>query len=240
MRPMRSFGRGGGGFGLPGLESMSSKLAVGLVAGSILYLLTRGGQGGLLLLLPDFVFSRFLLWQPFTYAFIETSPLGILFGGLIIWSIGGYLESTWGARRLLMASVGITAVAGFLTAALSYVLPVSGAYAGGNVMTTVLWVSYGLVIGRGQTNFWGIPLSGNAFAAIGAGFVLLMALTAGWASQVPDMLGLVLAFAYVHGASPRRLWLHLQHWRLQRQLRDRSKHLRVVQRDRPDRDQYLN
>ncbi|MFP2930419.1 DUF1751 domain-containing protein [Pyxidicoccus sp. 3LG] len=244
MRPMRSFGGRGGGGGLPGLETTASKLAVALVAGSVLYHLTKGGQGALLLLLPDLVFPRLFLWQPFTYAFIEASPFGIIFGAIITWSIGGYLESTWGGKRLLLVAVGITTLAGFLTALLGLLVPgaTTQAYVGGNVMTTVLWVAYGLSIGRGETNFWGIPLSGNALAGIGAGFVVLMAVINGWQTQVPDLLALGMVFAYVRGANPRRLWLHLQHWRLQRQLKDRSKHLHVVPKNqnRPDRDQFLN
>lgn len=243
MRPMRSFGGRGGG-GLPGLETTASKLAAALVAGSILYHLTKGGQGGLLLLLPDFVFSRLFLWQPITYGFIESSPIGIIFGAIITWSIGGYLESIWGGKRLLMVAVGVTTLAGVLTALLGMLVPGATvqAYTGGNVMTSVLWVAYGLSIGRGETNFWGIPLSGNALAGVGAGFVVLMAIIGPWQAQVPDLLALGMVFAYVRGANPRRLMLHFQHWRLQRQLRDRSKHLRVVPKNqsRPDRDQYLN
>ncbi|XXF76723.1 DUF1751 domain-containing protein [Myxococcaceae bacterium GXIMD 01537] len=242
MRPMRmrGSGGGGGGFGLPTLESASSKLALGLVAGSVLFLLTKNGTGGLLLLLPQSVFGSFLLWQPFTYGFIQPSALGIIFGALIIWSIGGWLEMTWGSRRMLMVSVGTTVLAGFLTVLLSYVVALPPLFAGGTVLTTVLWVAYGLSIGRGQTNFWGFPLSGNALAGIGAGFVLLEALTSSWRNSVPELFGLILIFAYVKGASPRRLWLHFQHWRLQRQLRSRSKHLHVVGKERPDSDRYLN
>lgn len=236
MRPMRSSGGGFGG-GFVGLESMAAKLAVALVAGSVLFLLTKDAQGGLLLLTPPFLGS--FLWQPLTYAFIEVSPLGIIFGALITWSIGGWLESVWGSRRLLLAAVGCTAMAGLVSAVLmTFVFRQPWAYTGGTVMTTILWVSYGLTIGRGQTNFWGIPLSGNAFAGIGAGFVVLSTLTAGWRSQLPDLLGLVIAFAYVRGANPRRLWLHFQHWRLQRQLRNRSRNLRVVSTKSDD--QFLN
>lgn len=240
MRPMRMRGAGGGGFGMPGLESMSARLALGLVAGSVLYLLTGGGGGGLLLLQPPAVFLGLRVWQPFTYAFVQTSPIGIIFGAIIIWSIGHALELSWGSKRLLLVSVGTTALAGFLTALLAFIIPLPYGYPGGTVLTTVLWVAYGLAIGRGQTNFWGLPLSGNALAAIGAGFVLLQALTAGWRSAVPELLGLVLIYAYVKGASPRRAWLHFQHWRLQRQLRNRSKHLHVVSQDRSDSDRYLN
>lgn len=246
MRPMRGSRFGGGfGGGFPGLESMSAKLAVGLVAGSVLFLLTKSTGGVLLLLHPGTLGS--FLWQPFSYAFIETSPLGIIFGAIIIWSIGGWLEGVWGARRMLLVTLGCTVLAGFAT---SLIIPLilKGAplYAGGTVMASILWVAYGLTIGRGQTNFWGIPLSGNAFAGIGAGFVVLGILTRGdnlfegLLVQLPDVLGLLFVFVYMKGANPRRLWLHFQHWRLQRQLRGRARNLRVVSHDRPSDDRYLN
>ncbi len=40
-------------------------------------------------------------------------------------------------------------------------------------MGRALWVAYGLSFGRRQTNFWGLPVSGNVFALIGVGFVFL-------------------------------------------------------------------
>ena len=243
MRPMRGFGGRGGG-GLPGLDTTAAKLTAAFVVGSALFLLAAriGNQAGLLLLWPDAVFRQLFLWQPLTYAFIEDDPISIIFGAILLWSIGGWLEQTWGSKRLLVAAVGCTALAGILTALLSFFIILPGGYRGGWVMCSVLWVAYGLTIGRGETNFWGIPLSGNAFAAIGVGFVVLRILTIGFYSQIPQVLALLLVFAYVRGANPRRLMLHFQHWRLQRQLRDRSKHLRVVPKNqnRPDRDQYLN
>jgi len=246
MRPMRS-GRFGGGFGggFPGLESVSAKLAVALVAGSVLFLLTRNTGGMLLLLQPGTLGS--LLWQPFSYSFIEVSPMGIIFGAIIIWSFGSWLEGVWGARRMLLVTLGCTVLAGFGTALLiPLILKQGPLYTGGTVMASVLWVAYGLTIGKGQTNFWGIPLSGNALAGIGAGFVVLGMLTRGGSLfeglliQLPDVLGLLFVFVYLKGASPRRLWLHLQHWRLQRQLRGRARNLRVISSERPTDDRYLN
>lgn len=242
MRPMRSSGGGFGGF--PGMESLSAKLSIGLVAGSVLYLLTRNGLGNMLLLVPGFIGS--FLWQPFTYAFIEISPLGIIFGAMIIWSIGGWLEGVWGAKRMLLVAVGATALAGFLSALAGLVLPMGPAYTGGTVMTTILWVSYGLTIGRGQTNFWGIPLTGNMLAGIGAGFVVLSVLTSGRNPiegvllQLPEVFGLFIAYGYVRGGSPRKLWLHFQHWRLQKQLRNRARNLHVISSERPNDDRYIN
>ena len=167
-------------------------------------------------------------------------PINIIFSGIIVWSMGGALEMTLGPRRLFVLAVGVTAVAGLLTVGLAYLTPLLGAYSGATVLTSVVWVAYGLYIGRGQTNFWGIGLTGNAFAAIGVGFVLLYAVADGWRAHLPELIGLGLTYAYVRGGSPRTLWLRFNHKRLQRRLTGRPKHLRVVNRNKPDRDQYLN
>jgi membrane associated rhomboid family serine protease len=241
MRPMRGGGFRGFGGGT-GLETTAAKLAVALVAGSLLFALTGGGAGRMLLLVPAEVVYGLRLWQPLTYAFIETSPLGVIFGALIIWSIGGALEMNLGSRRLFVLAVGCAVGAGLLTVVLALLWPplLGGVFAGGNVITSILWVSYGLYIGRGQTNFWGIALTGNAFAVVGLGFILLSAAFGSFLGVLPELIGLALAFLYVRGGSPRTLWLRFNHKRLQRRLTARPKHLRVVNRNKPDRDQYLN
>ncbi|HEX5750511.1 MAG TPA: DUF1751 domain-containing protein [Archangium sp.] len=240
MRPMRSFGGGGGGVGFPSVESTAARLAIGLVVGSVLSLAVRS-VGALLVLTPGAVFPGLMLWQPFTYGFVELSPLGIIFGAFALYSIGGGLEMSWGSKRLLWVVLGGTVLAGFLTVLLSLFFPQLRAmpYPGGWVMGTIAWVAYGLSIGRGQTNFWGIPITGNVFAGIGAFFVLLNSLAGSWISQVPEIFALGITFIAVRGGSPRTLMLRLQHWRLQRQLRGRSRHLRVISEERPD-DRYLN
>jgi hypothetical protein len=235
---MRSFG-GGGGFGFAGVESMAARLAIGLVVGSVLSLLA-GPLGALLMLNPEAVLPGLQLWQPFTYGFVEHHPMSIIFGAFLLYSIGGGLEMSLGSRRLLWLLWGGTVLAGFLTVLLGLIIPLRGYHTGGWVMGTIAWVTYGLFIGRGQTNFWGIPITGNVFAAIGAGFVLLNALASGWRNQIPELCALGISFLYVRGGSPRNLWLRFQHWRLQRQLRGRSRHLRVISEERPQSDKYLN
>jgi membrane associated rhomboid family serine protease len=221
------------------MESMAARLAAALVVGSVIFALTSQGVGQYLLLSPARVFLGLQLWQPLTYGFIAEGPIGVIFGALILYSIGGQMETVWGPRRLLLVAVGGAALAGVLTALLGLVVPLPAFYSGRFVMGTILWVCYGLYIGRGQANFWGMPMTGNALAGIGAGFVVLYTLFYGWKTQLPELFGLGLSFAYMRGGSPRTLWLRLQHWRLQRQLRGRSRHLRVISHERPD-DRYLN
>ena len=130
----------------------------------------------MLLLYPERRLLRVELWQPFTYGFVEHDPMGIIFGAIILYSIGGGLERSLGlASGCCGWRVGGTVLAGFLTvAARPCCCPCRQCYAGGyGDGAPSLWVAYGLSIGRGQTNFWGIPVTGNVLAGIGAGFVIL-------------------------------------------------------------------
>jgi membrane associated rhomboid family serine protease len=240
MRPMRSRG----GFELPQLNSMTAKLMAVFIGGSLLTMLS-GTIAELVLLQPGEVLGRLAVWQLVTYAFVTTEPFSVLFGALIIYWSGMALESVWGSRRLLGFVLAVPALAGAITTLLALVIhPLRGAaFSGGVVMTGALWVAYGLMIGRGQTNFWGIPVTGNTLAMIGAGLVVLYAARYGVLVTLPEAIALLLTWAYMRGASPRLVLLKLQSWRFQRQLKARSRHLRVVTKDRntpKDSDRFLH
>jgi membrane associated rhomboid family serine protease len=233
-------------FRLPSVQSAAAALAVALVATSVLVAVFRG-LAPYLLLVPELVVSRFYVWELVTYGLLETSPMGVIFGAIILWSLGGALEARWGQRRFLLFSAGIVAAAGAATVALSLVVPalVVEGYPGGTVLTGSLWVAYGLLVGRSQTNFWGLPLTGNLLALIGAGFVFLSAAFGGIRNVIPDVFALTFTWLVVRGYSPGRLWTRLRSWQLERELKRRSGHLRSVEGGRRssgpnDRDQFLN
>lgn len=241
MRPMRGgdvFGRGG-----PlNVRSAAAKLALALIGVTVVTMLA--GVAGLVALTPRAVFGSFALWQPLTYGFLETSPIGLMFGALIVWSMGSALEQTWGSKQFLLVSVVGTALAGVLTALLGLVMgSVYGmVYPGGTVLATLVWVAYGLSHGRGTLSFFGMPVTGNVFAAIGIGFVALNAVFArSIIPVVPEIFAILLVAAYVKVGNPSTLLLKLKHWRYQRELKSRSKHLNVVSGDRNGRgsDRYL-
>ena len=218
---------------LPGLQGAASWLAVALVVGSVVFALTRGGIGELLRLVPGLVLSGYV-WQPLSYAFIENSPMGVIFGALILWQLGGALEQTWGTRRMTAFAIGTTFLAGVVTVLLAVflraLLPIP--FSGGFVMGSSLWVAYGLSFGRRQTNFWGLPVSGNVFALIGVGFVFLNGAFSSFLLVIPEAVALLLTWAYLRRGGPSDWMLRVQSWRLQRQLRSRSKHLTLVSPDR--------
>jgi hypothetical protein len=147
---------------------------------------------------------------------------------------------------LLSVVLGCTVLAGILTVIAA--IPITSLrgelYPGAWVMGTAIWVLYGLSHGQRQINFWGIPVSGNVFALIGIGFVVLRALFMHDLRPVlPEMFGIALAAGYLRLGSPRLWLLRFQSWRFQRQLRSRSKHLRVIAKDRNtsrDSDRYLH
>lgn len=243
MRPMTS----GGGFRryFP-TSTVAFKLAVALVVASVLVALLKGqGSWAWVLLAPGMVRENFAFWELITYAFVEVHPMGVIFGGLILASMGGALEQTWGGRRLLIFLGTVAITAGLFTVAASFVYPPlkSVALPGGGVLTTAVWLGYGFGFGKRMTNFWGMPVSGNALAGLGMLFVLLNAIMVSWEMVLPELFAIPLVFVYAKYGGPDLIITRLRAWMLQRKLKSRSKHLRVVEKNRNvggGSDQYLH
>ncbi len=214
-------------------STAAAKLAIGILVMSVLFALTKDSIGIHLLLTPPLVIGNFELWQPLTYTLISTSPMGVIFGALIAWQMGGALEMTWGAKRTLLFALGVTVISGVLTTLLALLFqPLNTFFAGAYALTGSLWVAYGLSFGSRQTNFWGVPVTGNVFALIGVGFTFLQGAFGSFWQIVPEALALGMTFLYVRGYSPANLWARFTSWRLRGQLKSRSKHLKVIGRDR--------
>lgn len=250
MRPVRG-GFGGGGLGGNGLQSAAGRLTLAVVIGSVIFALgAKSGLSDLILLSPARVIGSLALWQPFSYAVIATSPLSVIFCALVTYSIGSALEQSWGSRRMLWVALGYTVGAGVLTVLLSFLLVgLRGhVFGGASVMLTVLWVAFGWSWGKAQTGFWGIPMTGDVLALVGIGMVFLQGAFGAWMQIVPEAIGILLVFVGVKlghrvpQLNPRLWWLRFQHGRLERKLRGRAKHLRVVRKDddEPPRRDYLN
>lgn len=230
---------------LPPVRGAGAQLAVAFLVGSVLTVLFKKVLAPFVVLIPEAVLHGFV-WQPLSYCFVETSPTGVIFGAIILWSIGGALESDWGRRRFFLFAIGTPAVAGVLTVLLSLLVEPLRAYVfvGGTAMTSACWVAYGLRVGPSQTNFWGLPVTGNVLALIGVGFVFLEGAFSSFILVLPAAFALALTFAYVQWRFPTALFERLGSWRLRRQLNKRTRQLKVVsggQRNMPgDSDKYLH
>lgn len=240
MRPIRS-----NRSSHPVFSSTTGKLAIALVVVSVAVQLGGVKAAELFAMTPLLVLKGWV-WQILTYPFIETNVLSLLIDVLVLVMIGMGVESSWGSKRVLMFSAGTAAVAGALTSLLALVVPALLGYPflGAGVLVTALWIAYGLAFGSAQMNFWGIPMSGNGLAWVGVGFIALNAVFAhSLIPVVPEIFAAALIFAYFKLGSPRLLWLRARQWQLQRQLKGRGRHLKVISRERNtsnDSDRYLH
>lgn len=231
-------------FRMPPVRSAAAVMAVTLIALSVVVAVFKP-LAVYTYLVPEAVFGRFFVWELVTYAFVEASPLGVIFGALIIWSIGGALEAMWGRRRFLRFSAGVVVAAGVATLGLSLLVPslVARGYPGGGVLTGTLWVAYGLHLGRSQANFWGFPMTGNMLALLGAGFVFLNAAFAGLHAVIPEAFALFFTWLLLRVGGPGDLFTRFRSWQLERDLKKRSAHLKSLDGGRSgDRgsDKYLH
>jgi membrane associated rhomboid family serine protease len=208
-------------------------MAVLFVAASVVYYVTFRWTGTWVPLVPERVLGDFELWRLLSFSVVfPPQPMSFIFGVLILVSVGGALEAQWGARRLWIFAFAIAFASAVVTVVLALVLPIAGAqFLGADLIVSSIWVAYGLLMGRGRTNFWGLPVTGNTLALIGASFLLLNGLLGSWMALVPDFAALLLTFVHVRYGFPGDLWTRLQSWRLQRDLQKRSSHLRVISGD---------
>src|SRR5689334_19827801 len=88
-------------FVLPSIRTAAAKLTVAFIVCSVVGYLIERNTGLRLGLVPATVITDLTLWQLVTYIPLDYSPTGIIFGGLIIWQMGGQLEQWWGTKRLL-------------------------------------------------------------------------------------------------------------------------------------------
>jgi membrane associated rhomboid family serine protease len=229
-------------------RSSAAKMAVLFVVCSLVYYLTEQWTGEWVPLTPDRVIGSLTLWQLISYSVLfQRSVVSFLFGVLILVSTGGALERHWGAKRLWMFAFGVSAAAGGVTVLLSLLVPSIGAWSfmGADLIVLCIWVAFGLLVGRGQTNFWGMPITGNTLALIGASFVVLDAiLSRQWKPFIPHFVALALTYLHVRLGFPHDALQRFGSWRLQRDLSKRSSHLRVISGDQRntsrDSDKFLH
>jgi len=223
-------------------RSVGGQMALLLVVTSIVAAASRPVMEQVVLRPAD-VLQQFKLWQLVSPTFlVPPSPLSLIFGLIILLQTGSWLEAQWGRPKVwlfvfgvnVLANVG-TVLVGLLSRSV-FATPFFGGY------TTIeaLWIAQGLIIGPGRLNWFGFPVSGYAFAAIGAAFTLLAGVTGSWVGVVPQLFGIAITILWVQGYTPSQLLLRLRSRALERDLRKRSSHLSVVKGQKKDRDSYLN
>lgn len=222
-------------------QSRAHLLAIATIIVSVVQGLLA--QSGLLPLLFSPTRTLFLLelWRPFTALFVAISPLEVIFGALIIYSIGGMLESRWTKKRFTAVALGIPLIAECLVLLIAVWTPDTFSmtlYAGCRQVISTLWITFGLSahFSAETLYFWGTPVRGKTFALIGVGFVVLSGVFGGFMPALPDLITVALCYLYMyrHRVFKIRNQFELKYydWKLKK-LKGRS-NLRVIRGSRDE------
>jgi len=184
---------------------------------------------------PDRVL-RGEVWRLVTWSFFELSPLGLIFGCLLLLMIGRDLADAWGTRRFLGAYLVLTTIVGALTVLVglawtevrlfSYVTiwPVLEAL----IIAWAIWFP-----SRQILVYFVIPLSGRNLVLMTIGGTLVFALLLSISLFVPHFLAEGVALAYLRVPAIGRMFQRLS-LGVRGGQRRRATHLRAVDRDRED------
>lgn len=226
-------------------HSKAHQIAITMIVVSVLQGLLGHAGAPWLLFAPTRTLFSLEVWRPFTSLFVAISPPEIIFGTLIIYSIGGMLERRWSTKRFLAVTLGIPLIAHVLVLVMALCTPSTFAgafYPGARQVVTTLWIIFGLTahFSHERLNFWGTPITGKTFALIGLGFVVLSAVFSGVLLVLPELITALLCYLYMYRNRALRfkhqLALRYYDWKLKK-LKSRS-NLRVIKgaRDEDDDD----
>ncbi len=208
---------------------------------------TRGVLREMLSFAPSQLFAL-RLWTPFTYVFLQIDPLSlILYEAFGLWMFAAPLERAWGQGRFLFYFFATTSGAALLVTGLSLLVPSLAAYpaSGTWTATEAVLLAWILMNWHATVFLFVIPVRAPVLLVISLGLPVLYALMGRWQPFVTPLLGMGIGYLLLkRGLSPRRGWLHLRAWWIERQIKRRSRHLQVVpppENDRePKKPKYLN
>jgi len=179
------------------------------------------------------------VWRLLTWSGLALSPLGLLFGLLLLYGIGPDLLRRWGTRRFLLNYFLGAVVVGALTCLIvRFVWPEAarGFYQGFWPMLEAMIIAWAALFPDRQILvFFALPVSGRNLIGLTVVITIVMAALGGFPQFVPDFLAEVAALVYVDFV-PMRTWIARGRlaW-FQRGYRRRTARLTRVDRDEPPR-----
>jgi membrane associated rhomboid family serine protease len=183
------------------------------------------------------------IWRLVSWVLVQEDPTTLFFGGLTLWFFGPQLAYDWGEGRFLSTVIGLTAGAGILTVLVTVLFRIGGfAYLGMWPLVDGLILLWALRYPDQQILlFFVLPVTGRMLALLTVAANVLFALYGlsraglfGLLSYTPAFASLLLAWAVSRRrfSTPFRRWkLQWRDFRLERQLRRRSRHLKVVKKN---------
>lgn len=198
-------------------------------------------DNGWAVLVPGLVLGG-QVWRLVSWAFVQSDPLTLLFGGFMLYSIGQQLAFTWSERRLLGTFLGLAAGATVVTVVAAIVWPPANRpHLGMWPVVNGFLLMWAMMYPDRQVSIWGVlPLTGKTLALLVVFGTVLYGLAGGGfpglGGFVPHFAALALGWALSRGGRlPTRRWkLQAREWWAEREFRRRSKHLKVIRKDGKD------
>ena len=178
-------------------------------------------------------------WRLVTWAPIELSALGLIFGCLLLYFIGPDLLHRWGTRRFFATYFGGAAVVGVLTCLIGRFLwtevsplPYMGLWPMQEAMI-IAWAA--LFPGRQILVFFALPVSGRNLMALTVAITVVWAALYGFPLFLPHFLAELAALVYMDVISVRPWLARARLAWFQSRYRRRTAKLSRVDRDEPPR-----
>ena len=241
--PPRGGGGGGGGYHVLGVwipRPIAWLIAAVILMSAFGSLLGRLGIPLLRLsvLVVDQVWSG-EVWRLVTWAPLELSPLGLVFGCLLLYFIGPDLLRRWGTRRFFVNFFGGAAVVGAVTCVIGrYVwsdvaaVPHLGLWPMQEAMI-IAWAA--LFSDRQILLFFALPVAGRNLIALTVAITVVMAAMSSFAVFVPHFVAELLALLYMNVIPVRSAIARGRLAWFQRGYKRRTAKLTRIDRDEPPR-----
>lgn len=202
---------------------------------------------------PSQVLDGWKVWTPFSFLFVASDPFNLLLYEVFgLWMFASRLEQSWGPRRFLYYFFATGTGAALATTALAAALPSlrlapPGTFPGPSIALNAILLGWVLMNWHATVYLFLFPVRAPYLLLFALAFPVLRIIQGFWEPVVPELLGMAIGYALMRRRpSSRRAWLHFRAWWIDRQLRRRSRHLRVVpppqreERERKDPPQYLH
>ncbi|HET7824117.1 MAG TPA: rhomboid family intramembrane serine protease [Anaeromyxobacter sp.] len=197
--------------------------------------------------LAPFYVKRGELWRLVTWPFVQGDVLALLFVGFMVWTLGQQLSYAWSERRFVTRFFGYTLGAAVGTTLLSFVFDSANEpHYGAWPVVNALIVAWAMLFPDRQVNIWGVlPVTGRTVALLVLGGTVLAAVMTGklhgFGGFTPHLVAIAIAWVQARGAGGRRLGWQARQWWADREMRRRTKHLKVVRKDGSgDRPRWMN
>jgi membrane associated rhomboid family serine protease len=166
-------------------------------------------------------FFRGELWQPVTALFVHSNPLALVFNLIGLWFVGAFIESTQGTRRFLGLFFGAGILAYIAIGVVAHLCGVLDTYDGCSFAVLALFMAYGRIYGRQQTQVLGrLFLQARTLALIFFGWAVVMDVTRGdWGGLAGTLVASAIGYFGAARGGFRELYDLVRARRLRRRYR---------------------